>query len=61
MTGSAVWADFPLLAGVVARADQRTKLERLSRFISRTEVAEKRLPLMRNGKGRYEGTLRLRE
>ncbi len=40
---------FSLHAGVAARADQRDKLERLCRYISRPAVSEKRLSLTNNG------------
>jgi len=36
-------AGFSLHAGVAARADERHKLERLCRYISRPAIAEKRL------------------
>ena len=36
-------AGFSLHAGVAARADQRQKLERLCRYISRPTIAEQRL------------------
>jgi len=38
-------AVFSLHAGVAARADQRQKLERLCRYISRPAISEKRLSL----------------
>jgi hypothetical protein len=41
-------------AGVAARADQRQKLERLCRYISRPAVSEKRLSLTSNGNVRYQ-------
>jgi hypothetical protein len=47
-------AGFSLHAGVVARAHDRKKLERLCRYIARPAVLEKRLSLLRNGKVRYE-------
>ena len=47
-------AGFSLHAGVAARADQRKKLERLCRYISRPAIAEKRLSLTPNGNVRYE-------
>ena len=40
-------AGFSLHAGVAARADQRQKLERLCRYISRPARSEKRLSLTR--------------
>ena len=45
---------FSLHAGVSARADERKKLERLCRYISRPAVAEKRLSLTPNGNIRYQ-------
>lgn len=45
---------FSLHAGVAARADQRDKLERLCRYISRPAVSEKRLALTTNGLVRYQ-------
>jgi hypothetical protein len=39
---------------VVARADQRQKLERLRRYISRPAIAEKRLSVTPNGNVRYQ-------
>ncbi|WP_337242242.1 transposase, partial [Escherichia coli] len=47
-------AGFSLHAGVAARADERKKLERLCRYISRPAVSEKRLPLTRGGNVRYQ-------
>jgi hypothetical protein len=38
-------AGFSLHAGIAARADQRTKVERLCRYIARPAVAEPRLSL----------------
>ena len=46
-------AGFSLHAGVAARADERKKLERLCRYISRPAVSEKRLSLTPNGNVRY--------
>lgn len=43
--GAGKVAGFSLHAGVVARADEHQKLERLCRYISRPAVAEKRLSL----------------
>ena len=43
-----------LHAGVAARADERQKLERLCRYISRPAISEKRLSLTPNGNVRYE-------
>ena len=59
---AALWAaEFELVgrkiekaAGVAARADQRQKLERLCRYISRPPVAEKRLSLTSGGNVRYQ-------
>ena len=45
---------FSLHAGVAARADERKKLERLCRYISRPAVSEKRLSLTPNGNIRYQ-------
>ena len=45
---------FSLHAGVAARADERQKLERLCRYISRPAIAEKRLSLTPNGNVRYD-------
>ena len=47
-------AGFSLHAGVMARADERQKLERLCRYISRPAVSEKRLSLTTNGNVRYQ-------
>ncbi len=47
-------AGFSLHAGVAARADERKKLERLCRYISRPAVSEKRLSLTSGGNIRYE-------
>ena len=47
-------AGFSSRAGVTAHADDRQKLERLCRYISRPAVAEKRLSLTPNGNVRYE-------
>jgi hypothetical protein len=47
-------AGFSLHAGVAARADQRQKLERLCRYISRPAISEERLSLTQNGKVRYQ-------
>ena len=47
-------AGFFLHAGVAARAEQRQKLERLCRYISRPAIAEKRLSLTPNGNVRYQ-------
>lgn len=45
---------FSLHASVAARADQREKLERLCRYISRPAVSEKRLSLTSNDLVRYQ-------
>ena len=45
---------FSLHAGVSARAEQRQKLERLCRYISRPAISEKRLSLTPNGNVRYQ-------
>ena len=47
-------AGFSLHAGVATRADERKKLERLCRYISRPAVSEKRLSLTPNGNIRYQ-------
>lgn len=47
-------AGFSLHAGVAARADERKKLERLCRYISRPAVSEKRLSLTSCGNVRYQ-------
>jgi ribosomal protein S27E len=46
-------AGFSLHAGIAARADQRTKVERLCRYIARPAVAEPRLSLTERGEVRY--------
>ena len=53
-TRLATEAGFSLHAGVAARADQRDKLERLCRYISRPAVSERRLSLTANGQVRYQ-------
>jgi hypothetical protein len=45
---------FSLHAGVAARSDERKKLERLCRYVSRSAVSEKRLSLTSNGNIRYQ-------
>jgi hypothetical protein len=45
---------FSLHAGVAAKANQRDKLERLCRYITRPAISEKRLSLTNHGKVRYE-------
>ena len=47
-------AGFSLHAGVAARADERRKLERLCRYISRPAISEQRLSLTPNGNVRYQ-------
>ena len=47
-------AGFSLHAGVATKANERTKLERLCRYITRPAVSMKRLSLTRNGQVRYE-------
>ena len=47
-------AGFSVHAGVAAQAQQREKLERLCRYITRPAVSEKRLSLTYQGKVRYE-------
>lgn len=47
-------AGFSLHAGVAASAEERKKLERLCRYISRPAVSEKRLSLTPNGNIRYQ-------
>lgn len=47
-------AGLSLHAGVAARANERQKLERLCRYISRPAVSEKRLSLTSNGNIRYQ-------
>jgi hypothetical protein len=54
-------AGFSLHAGVAARADQREKLERLCRYISRPAVSEKRLSLTSSGSVRYQLKTRYRD
>jgi len=50
-----------LHAGVAARADERQKLERLCRYISRPAVSEKRLSLTPNDNIRYRLTTPCRD
>ena len=45
---------FNLHAGVAARADERSKLERLCRYISRPAVSQARLSLTPSGLVRYQ-------
>ncbi len=47
-------AGFSLHAGIMARRDQRKKLERLCRYICRPAVSEKRLALTSGGRIRYD-------
>jgi hypothetical protein len=47
-------AGFSLHAGVATKANDRNKLERLCRYITRLAVSSKRLSLTRNGQIRYE-------
>jgi hypothetical protein len=47
-------AGFSLHAGVATKANERTKLVRLCRYIARPAVSTKRLSLTRNGQLRYE-------
>ncbi|MBB3060096.1 hypothetical protein FHS09_000909 [Microbulbifer rhizosphaerae] len=47
-------AGFSLHAGVAARANERKKLVRLCRYISRPAVSEKRMSLTPNGNVRYQ-------
>ena len=52
ISGSAGQAvGFSLHAGVATKANQRDKLERLCRYITRPAVSEKRLSLTNQGKG----------
>ena len=45
---------FSLHAGVATKANERCKLERLCRYITRPAVSTKRLSMTRNGRVRYE-------
>ncbi|MCF6263497.1 MAG: IS91 family transposase [Xanthomonadales bacterium] len=45
---------FSLHAGVATNSNERAKLERLCRYITRTAVSTKRLSMTRNGRVRYE-------
>jgi hypothetical protein len=47
-------AGFSLHAGVATKANERAKLERLCRYITRPAVSTKRLSLTHNGRVRYE-------
>ena len=58
LTGGPVFpgeaAGFSLHAGVATKANERAKLERLCRYITRPAVSTKRLSITRNGRMRYE-------
>jgi hypothetical protein len=45
---------FSLHAGIATKANERAKLERLCRYITRPPVSTKRLSMTRNGRVRYE-------
>ncbi len=47
-------AGFSLHAGVATKANEREKLERLCRYITRPAVSTRRLSMTRNGRVRYE-------
>ena len=47
-------AGFSLHAGVATKANERAKLERLCRYITRPAVSTKRLSMTQNGRVRYE-------
>jgi len=47
-------AGFSLHAGVATKANERSKLERLCRYITRPAVSVQRLSMTRNGQVRYE-------
>jgi hypothetical protein len=47
-------AGFSLHAGVATKTNERDKLERLCRYITRPAVSTQRLSLTRNGRVRYE-------
>ena len=47
-------ARFSLHAGVATKTNERAKLERLCRYITRPAVSTKRLSMTRNGRVRYE-------
>jgi len=47
-------AGFSLHAGVATKANERVKLERLCRYITRPAVSTQRLSMTRNGRVRYE-------
>jgi hypothetical protein len=47
-------AEFSLHAGVATEAQQRDKLERLCRYVTRPAVSEKRLAITSSGNIRYQ-------
>ena len=49
----AQYAVFSLPAGIGVEADERDKLERLTRYVSRPRVAVERLDLTSEGQVRY--------
>jgi hypothetical protein len=51
--GIAQYAGFSLHGGIGVEADQREKLERLTRYVSRAAVALERLALTAQGQVRY--------
>ena len=51
--GVAQYAGFSLHAGIGVEADQREKLERLARYVSRPPVSVERLSLTAQGHVRY--------
>jgi Putative transposase len=51
--GVAQYAGFSLQAGIGVEADQREKLERLARYVSRPPVSVERLDLTAQGQVRY--------
>lgn len=51
--GVAQYAGFSLHAGIGVQADQREKLERLTRYVSRPPVSVERLDLTAQGQVRY--------
>jgi hypothetical protein len=51
---AAIMAGFSLHAGVMSNAQDRCKLERLCRYITRYGVSEKRLAITTYGKVRYQ-------
>jgi hypothetical protein len=52
-TGVAQYAGFSLHAGIGVEGEQREKLERLTRYVSRPPVSEERLDLTAQGQVRY--------